>query len=103
MTNLGKMIKHLRIEKGYSLIKLAQKAKMSKSYIWQLENGEQMNPSLDVIFNLSMALDVPKNYFFNEKVPSPKNISNESFLLKFNKLSEKDKKRVHQIIDEWTK
>ena len=46
---LGEKIKNLRIEKGLSLEQLAQMTDSSKSYLWELENREQANPSLEKI------------------------------------------------------
>lgn len=56
--DFGKKIKALRIEKGLSLPDLATRAKVSKGFLYQLENGEQENPSLDTLNKLATALEV---------------------------------------------
>jgi transcriptional regulator with XRE-family HTH domain len=43
--------------KGLSVPALAEKAKVSKGYLWQLENGEDPNPSLSVLMRIATALD----------------------------------------------
>ena len=45
MNELGDMLKKLRESRGLSLNALAQKLKVSTSYLWRLENGLSSNPS----------------------------------------------------------
>jgi len=52
------MIKTLREEKGITQVELAQKAKVTQSYVAMLEAGEKKNPSLDVLKRLAKALKV---------------------------------------------
>ncbi len=54
---VGKKIKQLRKNKGYSISKLAEMADVSKSYISEIERGVQTNPSLQVINKISQSLD----------------------------------------------
>ena len=42
--------------KGISLPALAEKAEVSKGYLWQVENGEDPNPSLEVVAKIAAAL-----------------------------------------------
>ena len=46
-TPLGRKIRELRKEKGYTLEKLAELADSSKSYIWELENKNPPRPSAE--------------------------------------------------------
>lgn len=55
---LATMIKTLREEKGITQVELAQKAKVTQSYVAMLEAGEKKNPSLDVLKRLAKALKV---------------------------------------------
>ena len=43
-TALGEKIRELRKKKGYTLEKLAELTKSSKSYIWELENKNLSPP-----------------------------------------------------------
>lgn len=43
--------------KGLSVPALAAKAEVSKGYLWQLENGEDPNPSLAVLMRIATALE----------------------------------------------
>ena len=54
---MAKRITTLREIKGMSVPGLAEKAEISKGYLWQLENGEEQNPSLEVITKIATALD----------------------------------------------
>jgi len=47
----------MRQLKGLSLPQLADAAKISKGYLWQLENGEDPNPSLAILLQVAGALD----------------------------------------------
>jgi XRE family transcriptional regulator of biofilm formation len=52
-------IRALREQKGMTQEKVAQKAKVTKFYISQLETGLRKNPSLAVLKRIAKALDVP--------------------------------------------
>lgn len=53
---LGERIRNRRKALGLSLDKLAECADMSKSYIWEIENGKNKNPTIRTAYNLSRAL-----------------------------------------------
>jgi transcriptional regulator with XRE-family HTH domain len=55
---LARRIRELREAKGMSLDDLASKAKISKTYLWELEKDEagQKRPSADVLLRLATAL-----------------------------------------------
>jgi transcriptional regulator with XRE-family HTH domain len=54
--NLSQKIKQLREEKGFSLGKLAETAKVSKAYLSQLENNVSKQPSAEILFRIASAL-----------------------------------------------
>ncbi|MBY0122948.1 helix-turn-helix domain-containing protein [Bacillus sp. S/N-304-OC-R1] len=54
---VGMRIKRLRIEKGFSINELSEKAGVSKSYLSYIERGIQQNPSLLVLSRLAKTLD----------------------------------------------
>jgi transcriptional regulator with XRE-family HTH domain len=56
---IGRMLRTMRVEKGYSQIALAKRAKVTNVYLSQLENGKKKNPSLAVLRRLAKALGVP--------------------------------------------
>jgi XRE family transcriptional regulator, master regulator for biofilm formation len=54
---IGKEIKKIRQNKGYSISKLAKMADVSKSYLSQIEKGKQTNPSLQLLKKISISLE----------------------------------------------
>lgn len=56
---LGAVLKGLRQAMGFTLDELARRAKVTKPYLSQLENGVRKNPSLPVLRRLAKALGVP--------------------------------------------
>lgn len=64
-------IKRLRKSKDISQYMLAKEAKINRSYLVQLENGTKRNPSLDILYRISKALNVNiKDLFYTfEDIP----------------------------------
>jgi transcriptional regulator with XRE-family HTH domain len=56
--HLGKKIRTLRLEKGFTLPELAERANVSKGFLFQIEDDEETNPSLDTLNKIAKALDV---------------------------------------------
>lgn len=98
-TILGEKIKTLRTKKGLTLEKLAEITNTSKSYIWELENGNSSNPTAYKISKISQALDVTTDYLTNDEAELSKNVLEKAFFRKFKQLSLADQKKVEQIID----
>ncbi len=59
ITRLGQVLKALREEREWTLDELAERAKVTKAYVSQLETGKRKNPSLAVLKRLAKALRVP--------------------------------------------
>lgn len=56
---VGESIRRFREEAGLSLGQLAERAEVSKSYLWNLENRtEDKRPSAKVLFGIASALGV---------------------------------------------
>jgi len=56
---IGEKIKNLRLQKGYSMTRLAEKAHISKSYLCHLEKGLNSNPSLKMLDKIASSLHTP--------------------------------------------
>lgn len=54
---LGKLIAYYRQKRGMSLQDVADEAHTSKAHVWCIEKGRSRNPSVELIFGLSVALD----------------------------------------------
>lgn len=58
LIKLGNRIRHLRIEKGLSQEKLAEKSGLHRTYVGAIERGER-NITIGNLERLSKALDIP--------------------------------------------
>ncbi len=58
MSRLGHYIKGLRDQRGLSLQEVADRATLSKGYVWEIESGPVSNPTINAICCLAVALDV---------------------------------------------
>lgn len=52
------LIKELRESKGISQYMLSKKANISRSYLIELEKGEKINPTFQVLYKIANILDV---------------------------------------------
>jgi transcriptional regulator with XRE-family HTH domain len=62
---LGKAIKHLRAEAGYSQEALADRAKLHRTTMSEIERGVS-NVSVDIAERIAKALDLPLSQLFAE-------------------------------------
>jgi len=58
LSNLPKIVKKLREEKGLSQEKLARLADVSNNTIVNIEAGKQLNPTIETLMRITKALDV---------------------------------------------
>lgn len=104
---LGEKIKKHRDEKDYSLDKLAELAKISKSYVWELENPrpgkKPLKPSAEIIAKIAAVLDVTSDYLLDEKATPDNEVLKEAFFRKFNQLEPDDQKKFQDMLDLWNK
>lgn len=56
---IGERIRDLRLGKGWSISELAEKARVAKSYLSNLERDIQKNPSVHMLEKVAGALEVP--------------------------------------------
>lgn len=54
---IGTKIKTLRLKNGYSITRLAEKARISKSYLSHLEKGLNNNPSIHMLEKIAFSLN----------------------------------------------
>ncbi len=68
---IGKRLKRLRLEKGYTQKELAARVSggLDYTYIGKIERGEQL-PSLKILIRISEAFSVPVGYFFRDEAVS---------------------------------
>lgn len=70
---LGDRIANLRKQKSISLPQLAQRAGISKSYLWAIEKGEEeANPSIEILFKVAEGLETTVADLLGEEGVKPR-------------------------------
>lgn len=78
-----------------SLDALASAASMSKSYLWELENRDSLNPTTEKVTALATVFELPVSYFLDETIDAPKQTHlDQSFFRSYEKLDEPDKAQL---------
>jgi transcriptional regulator with XRE-family HTH domain len=73
---LGSRIKEVRTNQKLTQENLADAVNLSPHFLSQIENGKR-KASLDSLFNIASALNIPVSYLFAEPKSSQKNVSNK--------------------------
>jgi transcriptional regulator with XRE-family HTH domain len=63
---IGPRLRHIRLEKGFTVETLAAAAGLSKGFLSRLERGTK-RPSVETVLRLSAALEVPVDLLFGEQ------------------------------------
>lgn len=105
--SLGEKINKHRVEKKLSLDKLADLAKVSKSYLWELENPrpgkKPLKPSAEILTQIATALDVTAGYLLDENATPDMELQKEVFFRKYTQLGPEDQEKFQQMLDLWNK
>jgi transcriptional regulator with XRE-family HTH domain len=103
-TQLGEKLRALRKEKKLTLDQLATQAKLSKSYLWELENRESQRPSAEKLTALADVLGVGAAYFLEEdvRVPEEKHLD-EAFFRGYQKLDQTGKEHLRKVLEAFKK
>jgi len=59
--DFAKLLRKLRLAKGYSLQQLSERSNVTPSYLNRLERGERKTPTLSVLQHIAEGLDVDVN------------------------------------------
>ena len=103
MKSLGAKIKELRVNKGYSLDKLALLTDSSKSYIWALENKEPPRPSADKLLKIADKLGVTIEYLLdNSARVQLEDATDRQFYSNYLRMDRKSKAKVRRLFDLWS-
>lgn len=98
-TPLGTKIRNLRNEQGLSLDQLATLAETSKSYLWELENRETANPTMDKVAKIAEKLGVTAEFLLDNKETNPSDdVTDRAFFRKYQKLPTKTKQKIQDIL-----
>lgn len=103
-TSLGKKIRQLRKQKGYTLEELADLTESSKSYIWELENKDPPRPSADKVAKLASVLGVTVDYLMSKSQSPPSDtVLDAAFFRDFQELDETTKEKIRELVKVWGK
>lgn len=98
-TPLGDKIRKLRKEQGYSLDGLADATEMSKSYLWELENRDTANPTMEKVAKLAETLGVTPEFLLdNDETDPSEAVADRAFFRKYQKLSTPTKQKLQEIL-----
>lgn len=96
---LGKKIREARKKQNLSLEKLAEQIDSSKSYVWELENKEGVNPTADKLSKLSTALKVSVEYLIDdEQEEATDSAFSKAFYRRYEKLTPEKQKALDAVL-----
>lgn len=97
---IGKKIRAERKRLGYSLDTLAELTDSSKSYIWELENKNDVNPTAEKVMKLAKHLEVPVEYLLNDNQQElTTSDSAKVFFRRFENLTEEKKQTLEALLN----
>jgi transcriptional regulator with XRE-family HTH domain len=99
-TVLGEKIKKLRKGKNLTLEALANRANISKSYLWELENNDSKKPSAEILSQIAHHLEVTTDFLLDRNNRNPTEIENdESFFRNYKNLESSQKAQLRDIMN----
>lgn len=103
-TRLGEKLRTLRKDRKLTLEQLAEMAKLSKSYLWELENRESQRPSAEKLTALADALGVAAAFFLEEDVREPQERHlDEAFFRGYQQLDPTAKEHLRKVLEAFKK
>lgn len=103
-SRLGEKLFLLRKAKKLTLDALADEAKLSKSYIWELENRESLRPSVEKLTALADVLGVTTSYLIEEDAREPQEKhKDDAFFRNYQKLDNESKEHLRKILETFKK
>ena len=98
-TPLGDKIRRLRREQKLSLDALAATAGMSKSYLWELENNDDANPTMEKLASIAAALHVTPEFLAHiEQADQPEDAFDKAFFRNYKTLKPETKHQLLEIL-----
>lgn len=98
-TALGTKIRKLRKDRSLSLDQLATQAEISKSYLWELENRDAANPTMDKLAKIAAQLEVTTEYLLDSGNTNPTDdVVDRAFFRKYQEQSPETKRKIQDIL-----
>lgn len=99
-TLLGKKIHEARKREKLSLDKLAELTESSKSYIWELENKDGVNPTADKVSKIARVLKIPVEYLLDNQQQELTDFdSTKVFFRRYENLNADKKAALEALLD----
>ena len=98
---LGERIRQLRKSHKYTIVQFAKLTDSSKGYIFELEHGDNKNPTINKLLKITEVLKTTIEYLITGSFKSFENIELEDqlFFIKYQKANAKEKERLRKILD----
>jgi len=104
---LGKNLRYWRERRGLDVAELAEKSGLSRTYIYEIENGVKTNPALDKLGSLALALNIAIADLFDQRHQTHREsvvvvediLSATEIIFKGKKFSEKQMKFFKGFVD----
>lgn len=101
--SIGRKIRELRKQKGFTLEQLAELTDSSKSYIWELENKDPPRPSAEKVARIAKALGVTSDYLIDQTEAAPtEDVIDRAFFRKYQDMDPETKKRFQELANLWS-
>lgn len=94
---LGKKLREVRQEKGYTQHALAESAGIGNVYLGEIERGLKM-PSLNIFIKLIEALDISADYILRDELSSGEQYIYDEITQKLKNLTPKQRKTAADIL-----
>ena len=99
-SKLGEKIRKCRTGKKMTLDELAERAKLSKSYLWELENRDSPSPSAEKLQSIADVLGEELTFFLDDDIESPSEVhKDKQFFRSYSKLDAPAKEQLRQILE----
>lgn len=99
---LGDKIRARRTELDMSLDQLAKLTDSSKGYLWELENRDKANPSVDKLTRLAEALGITAEFLMEANTASPdESVKDKAFFRNYQNLDADSKAKVRKLVEAW--
>jgi transcriptional regulator with XRE-family HTH domain len=99
---LGARIRKRRLSNELTLDQLAEKAGLSKSYLWELENKDPPRPSGEKLAGIAKSLEVTVDYLLGVD-PSLENAEDKAFYRDYRQMTPETRaklRRMAKLLDE---
>lgn len=99
---LGEKIRAKRTSMGLSLDELAKRTDTSKGYIWELENRDKPNPSIDKLNKIAVALGLTSEFLLgtqDDSVEASVDVADQAFFRNYQAMNPVAKEKLRKMME----